>query len=178
MVTPIWSATWEIECCQPEAEVGYEWAVPIVFTPASEPWWTTYGGEATDAQRSLGTLTLEPIIERTTASGEVVATAGRLCFRMPSAPVGPTVGRLGVDAHSTGTISNDEVTIRGVVVRIELVPLRYERRDRMYVPVEQLEPIDAPSTLDRDKVTRRRRVPHSSEFVQPLLLIWIDPDDH
>jgi hypothetical protein len=31
VLLPIWSEGWEIDCCQPEAEAGGTWSVPIAF---------------------------------------------------------------------------------------------------------------------------------------------------
>jgi hypothetical protein len=89
-------------------------------------------------------------------------------------PDGPTIGRLTVDAHATDeSISNAEVTVQGTVAQVQVVPIRFELRDRMFVPVEQLEPVEARSTLDRASVTTSP-LSGAPEIVQPDLLVWLE----
>lgn len=68
MLIPIWAATWEIECCQPEAEVGKEWKVPVIFRPGADPWWVTdHGAGSTGEDGQLGVVRLEATSEEVDA---------------------------------------------------------------------------------------------------------------
>jgi hypothetical protein len=31
VIVPVWASSWELDCCQPEAEVGRHWSVPLAF---------------------------------------------------------------------------------------------------------------------------------------------------
>jgi hypothetical protein len=181
VIIPVWAASWELSCCQPEAKVGEEWAVPIDFVANADPWWVTdWGASATDEQRRLGLVTLTLTRVRSYDEGETRVAAGSLRFRMLDFPGGGrTSGRLRLDAHPTSEkISSDEVMLHGVVRRIDLVPLRYERGDNSYVPVAQLEAIDANSTLYRDAVDQWPVGDAPSHTItQPLVWVEVEPKD-
>ena len=167
---PIWSASWELDCCQPEAEEGGRWSVPIHFTPRAGRLW-----EVVETP-SFGGVDLA--VSRTTRPEDPcpVFASGPLRFRgIADLRDGEHHGRLAVDAHASGSAAPDEaVTITGVVAAVDLVPLRYELvGDRAYHAVEELPPVRVRSTLDRRELDQ---LPEGASFVQSDLLVWLDVD--
>jgi hypothetical protein len=60
MILPIWVASWELGCCQPEAEVGQSWAVPLRFTLGLTPWRATeFGIPLSPEQMSFGRVEVD-----------------------------------------------------------------------------------------------------------------------
>lgn len=172
MIVPVWAATWEIDCCQPEAEAGKEWRVPVVFRPGPDPWWVTAcGATATEEQRRLGLVRLDAVSEQVDEDlGQQLMTAGSVSFRA-EAGVGPGAieGRLHLDAHLDSARFRGRDEVRGVVERVDLVPLRYvERAERHWVPAEQLDPIEATSTRAREDLARP-----DGGHVEVQLLVWL-----
>ncbi len=176
MIIPVWAASWELSCCQPEATVGGTWEVPVEFVPRADPWWVAdWNAAATDAQRALGVVTLDLKRVRGRSGAETLAVSGPLRVRVREFPgEGVVSGRLAVDAHPDSQgIGPDEVTLRGVVHRVDLIPLRYERGKQAFVPVAQLESVGAHSTLDREMVDDRASRDGRSH-IEAQLLIWLE----
>jgi hypothetical protein len=183
MLVPVWSADWELECCQPEAEVGHEWVVPIALTLGPDPWWVAdFAATATDEQRALGRVVLDAAtVDPAESAGgsDVMMSGGPFRFRaMSGTPEGRLEGRLYVDAHPTDQgVSARDVAIRGVVERVELVPLRYRREAKTgtFVPASQLETISVESTRARDAY-RSDATGDATELVRAELLVWLRVD--
>lgn len=170
IVLPLWAATWELECCYPEASVGERWEAPVTLRPETDPWWVS--DHATEEQRTMGLVTLEPdLIHRD--NGGCMVEWNSLRFRIEEPPrSSPITGRLYLDAHAEfGDIDPAEVTIQGVVERMEMIPIRHrEWEERFFVPAEQLPAIDVTSTLERDRLQTRGG---SEGWIMPELLIWL-----
>lgn len=101
-------------------------------------------------------------------------TAGPISFRAATdVSAGVIEGRLHLDAHGDSPFrGRDEV--RGVVGRIQLVPLRYvEQAERHFVPAEQLDAVEVDTTLAREQLRSRE-----AEHVYVDLLVWLEiPDE-
>src|SRR5215831_4374175 len=149
MIVPVWAASWELSCCQPEAEVGTRWVVPISFNPKTDPWWVSdHGASATVAQRDYGVADL--MIRRDREAPRLLS-AGELRFYGPSdLAEGRHQGRFFVDAHSD---DHESIPGGGAVSAVDLVPIRFRLSDgaagrQMYVPSEQLDPVRVSSTVE------------------------------
>lgn len=164
---PVWSEAWEIDWCQPDAEVGKSWSVPLSFVPGVEPRWVTeFAASVPKAQRDLGVVSLDLHGER--AGERPLYHAGALVFGC-SDPLsdGSYTGRLWVDAHSSAA---DARTLTGTVSDVQLVPIRSERLGaRLFVPVAQLDPIRVSSTRERDRYEQRS----DHQEISPLLLVTV-----
>jgi len=157
MILPIWVATWELDCCQPDAVVGESWRASVFLHPGP-PWWVSeYGRRLPPEHDELGVLEVDVDVVRPAPAPEGAALA-----RVDGASIG-VVGLQGMGKHHlrgrcifeghTGPdgVALDEVECRGIVRRVRRVPLLYEPRGkRMWVPLAQLDPIDVHSTLGRD----------------------------
>jgi hypothetical protein len=152
VIVPIWISSWEIECCQPEASVGHEWVGPALWLRGSEPWWRKYVDAPLPPEvETLGVADLE---------GEVVVPAGSTdrpgVFRVGTleilVPEARTVGRqsirgrLHAQSHQGPTEPGFGLHCRGVVRRVRGIPLVYELRDVVKVPVAQGKPVELQST--------------------------------
>ncbi|HYO61393.1 MAG TPA: hypothetical protein VEU29_05795 [Actinomycetota bacterium] len=177
MLVPIWAATWELECCQLEAEAGKEWKVPVAFRPGRDPWWvTSYGATATQEQRQLGIARLDATaVEVDEDFGQQLMTAGPISFRAETGVrPGPIEGRLSLDAHVDPNPFRGRDLVRGVAERVQIVPLRFVKKtDRVMVPAEQLDAVEARSTTQRGDVLRWR----DEGLVDVDLLVWLKVGD-
>ncbi|MGH9280494.1 MAG: hypothetical protein ACRD12_20670 [Acidimicrobiales bacterium] len=158
MIIPIWVASWEIECCQPEAVVGQGWAAPFLKLLPPEPWWREYAsGQITAEIEALGVVDLDgEVVRESTDDAPAVFRSGavRVVVRGPLDPDATHVrGRLlfeGHDGPGVGPgVSHDKLECRGIARRVRGIPLLYELRDGTHVPVAQDEPVDLTSTADR-----------------------------
>ena len=144
MKLPIWIASWEIECCQPDAIIGKTWTTYPFLNPGTLPWWA---GHATtpipDDVISLGTIdmpgTVTTIDDQTTITyrGITIPIHGR-------ATTPPIHGRLIVDAHTP--LRNP---ITGRVQRVRGIGYQ---RTRSF-PVAQLRPLELRSTTPKREPT-------------------------
>ena len=157
MILPIWVATWELDCCQPDAVVGERWRGSVFLHPGPQWWVSEYNRQLPPEHKDLGVVELDVDVVRPTPAPEGAALA-----RVE----GVSIGVLGLQAmgkhHVRGTcifeghtgpdgVALEEVECRGIVRRVRRVPLVYEPRGRrMWVPLAQLDPIDVHSTLDRE----------------------------
>jgi len=172
VIVPIWIASWELGCCQPQAEVGKPWIVPVSFDPTTDPWWVVdHGAAATAEQRSYGVADLDV---RSENGAPGIYTAGPLRFHGPvDLTEGHHTGRLHVDAHSSD--DHQTVTTGGPVTAVDLIPLRFTLKERdgrgVYCPTEQLEPVRVGST--RDGSDLNDWVGEDTRVICELL-IWVD----
>lgn len=176
MIVPIWSASWEISCCQPEATIGQTWRVPLSVDIRDQPWWPSDTSDTSIEQ--IGRVSLD--IKRLTSRSDphpTFSAGGSLRFRGADDLMdGVHLCRLNVDAHPTDErFPIGQVTSGGTVVRVDLVPLRFELVERQsYQPVAQLPPISVTSTVSRRDVDEE---PHGDSFVSCELLVWVELDD-
>lgn len=173
MLIPVFAASWEIECCQPEAEVGRPWDVPVSFRVGVDPWYVAeFGATASHDVRARGRVKFDIEVVRTLGE-HVVATDGRVRFLMRSADIGATVtGRLSLDAHRETDAA--EAEIRGVVEMVELMPLRYRPRgEREFVPVKAGEPIVVSSSAER---YQRAGMTPGVGMLSHEILVWLKVD--
>lgn len=153
VIIPVWVASWEIECCQPEAVVGQEWAAPFLRLAPPEPWWLAHASAPIPPEvEALGVVELDGAVVRDAASGALATCrSGDLCIVTPSpmtADAGRIRGRLWFESHGGPGVSEDRLECRGVVRRVRGIPLVYELRERTQVPVAQAEPVDLASTTE------------------------------
>lgn len=179
MIVPIWAASWELDCCQPEAEVAAAWSVPLAFAAIGrlggpqDPWRELTAALPTERQRGvveLDILRLSPIGEPCPLWG-----AGPLRFLGHGLNEGRHVGRLGVDAHHTDDddieCPDRDVFCDGVVEAVHLVPIRYVRVGRRdYEPAEQLPAIPVASTRHRSEIDDE---PEGQQLINAELLITL-----
>lgn len=171
MIVPVWVAAWELDCCQPDAEVGSAWSVSLSFRPGIEPWWADeYGVVLSEEQRVLGRVDLD--VALVAAGDNPVYRSGSIHFHAPAELLpGPHTGRISLDAHPTDGHSLTQVTCSGMETAISVVPIRYERRGAQFEPADQLDQIPASTTLARDGV---RQSAVGDSLVTPELLVWAD----
>src|SRR5436309_12628213 len=55
---PVWAATWEFECCQPEAVVRHAWDAAL-FLHQPRPWWALADAAIEPAVCDLGVVELD-----------------------------------------------------------------------------------------------------------------------
>lgn len=171
MLVPVFAASWEIECCQPEAEIGEQWDVPVSFRAEVDPWYVTeFGAAASDEVIARGRVTLDIEVVRTIGD-YVVATDGRVYFLMQSADVAQNLtGRLWLDAHREPDAT--EAQIHGVVKMVELIPLCYRpREEREFVPAEAGEPITVSSSAER---YQRADLTPGVGMLSHEVLVWLE----
>lgn len=154
MILPIWVASWEIECCQPDAIVGQPWAAPFVRLGPPEPWWIGYADTPPPADvMELGVTELEGEVAKASTDqhpGVFRTEAFRVVVPGPlPADTRQLRGRLGFEGHDGPGVEDQRLDISGIVRRVRGIPLVYEVRDRMHIPIGQDAPVDVDSTTVR-----------------------------
>lgn len=154
MILPIWVASWEIECCQPDATVGEPWAAPFVLLMPPEPWWIEYVDIPPPAEvMELGVVELDgEVTSETTAEhpGVFQADTLRVVVRSPlTFGTRELRGRLSFEGHDGPGMPDKKLKVGGTVRRVRGIPLRYELRDRRRVPIGQDDALDIESTIVR-----------------------------
>jgi hypothetical protein len=140
MKLPIWIASWEIECCQPDAIVGTEWTTYPFVNAGSLPWWVEKATQPIPAEvAEFGTITLTGTIanhdDRTT-----ITTSGITLPIHGTPPKPPFDARLVVDAHTDTTFP-----VTGVVERV--LGIKYKRINGW--PIAQFPATELRSTSER-----------------------------
>jgi hypothetical protein len=155
----VWVASWEFECCRPDAVVGERWGGSLILDRA-QPWWSEYvEGALPDDVLNLGVTEFDGDVANPPRAVDAPAvatvgtarigvlgtvTSGRQRFR----------GRLQYEGHGGGPYDDvlDELDCEGVVRRVRGITYDYELRDtsegEMKVPVAQRSPVDMNSTGD------------------------------
>ena len=122
MKLPIWIASWEIECCQPDAIVGTSWTTYPFVNIGSQPWWAEHATQPIPAEiAELGTITLTGTIA-THGDRATITSRGLTLPIHGAAPKPPFVARLIVDAHTDKTFP-----VTGIVERV--LGINYQRKD-------------------------------------------------
>lgn len=145
MKLPIWIASWEIECCQPNATVGKTWTTFPILNPGTLPWWAD---DATtkipDDVIKLGTITMPGTLQ--TLDGRTTITNRGITIPIHGdAHTTPIHGRLIVDAHV-----ERRYPITGSVQRVRGIGYHY---DRTGLPVSQLPPVELRTTATHREPT-------------------------
>ena len=140
MKLPIWIASWEIECCQPDATIGTDWTTYPFVNIGSQPWWAEKATQPIPAEvAELGTITLTGTIanhgDRTT-----ITTRGITLPIHGETPSPPFSARLVVDAHTDTTFP-----ITGIVEHV--LGINYQRKNGW--PITQLPATELHSTSER-----------------------------
>jgi hypothetical protein len=155
VLVPVFVSAWEMDCCQPDATVGEEWTGNLFFYPP-KPWWLDEGGQG-DADPELGVIELDVDIRRSASSEEAMALvdAGDLLLGVKGLRGKGrrrVRGRVISEWHGPDPdgVKLAEVACQGLVRRVRLVPIEFERRgERSFYPVARLPAIDARSTSER-----------------------------
>lgn len=156
MILPVFVANWELDCCQPEARIGEEWTGCLFLDPPT-PWWVQDQNEGTSSEPGFGAIEVDVDVLRMATTDEAMALVDAGPARLG------VKGLRGTGRHRLrGRISSwwhgpdpegvqlQEVACRGVVRRVRLVPVEFERRgERSWFPVAELAPIDVRSTDER-----------------------------
>lgn len=156
MIVPVFVSAWEMDCCQPEATVGEEWTSGCLFLIPPTPWWAREG-ERASAEPELGVIELDVDVVRPAGTDESMALVDAGAVRMGVKGLRGTGrrrlrGRVMSDWHAPDVegVNLAEVAFEGLVRRVRLVPIEYERRgDRSWFPVAELAPVDVRSTRER-----------------------------
>ena len=182
VILPVWVATWEYECCQPDASVGAAWK-GSVFLHGAEPWWATEPSSLPPEVLQLGVVDLEVRVLRPAPGVGGAALVAADDIRLGAVGLdlsdGPQriVGRVVFEGHvGPGGVDLDEVECHGTVRRVRRVPLLRENRDGMWVPIRQLPPVDVDSTADRQRDGLPPQQPGATYVTDDLLVdVEIEP---
>ena len=157
VILTIWVSAWEMDCCQPDAVVGETWSACVLLEPA-EPWWYGQSNRSTPPPE-VGVVELELDVVRAapSADGYGLARLGAVSIGVKGAEaVGPqrVRGRLWNQWHGPDPdgLEFEETAVEGVVRRVRRVPIDYQRQiadTRSFMPVGELQPIEAHSTIER-----------------------------
>ena len=158
MILPVEVDGGDLDCCQPEAEVGQRWSVPVLFVPEADGdgrFETPLTPSQEEQERVVLDLSRVRGFEDDEFEIGLFESMG-LRFRGPrDLDDGVHAGRLRVDAHRADGAAIPAV-LSGVVARISLLPILYRRTDRQgYLPSRMLEAIPAQSSRDRIPLRER-----------------------
>ncbi|HEX2052784.1 MAG TPA: DUF6578 domain-containing protein [Actinomycetota bacterium] len=156
MQVPIWVSAFELECCQPDANVGEPWEASLVGLRPPEPWWAKHSPEPVpDDVLSLGVVDLEGTAASATlhTKAAIVDLGGYRVIVPNPVPPGPVRvhGRLWLDAHAHPELSHAAgLEWRGTVRRIRGIHLVYQPVTvYLAIPIRQQAAVDVLSTSDR-----------------------------
>lgn len=157
MLLPIWVASRELDCCQPEAAVGETWRIPMVYLSSADPWWANDASEPVPENvMTMGVVELEAEVESTSFSGQsAIASIGPARIVLPErAPEGPLSarGRLWLDAHVYSDVRGAPgLELSGTVRRIRGIRLVYEPVTvYLAIPKRQEAAIELSTTRERN----------------------------
>ncbi len=144
-----------MDCCQPDATVGEEWSGCLFLYPP-KPWW------AEDRERwgddpELGVIELDVDVVRSARSDDAMALVDAGDLRLGVKGLRGkgrrrVRGRVMSEWHGPDPkgVKLEEVACKGVVHRVRLVPIEFERRgEKAFYPIAQLAPVEVHSTSER-----------------------------
>lgn len=148
-------SAWEMDCCQPDATVGEAWSGCLFLLPP-RPWWVQRGDHWSD-EPDLGVVEFDVEVVRSAMADDAMALidAGPVRFGMEGLRGKGrrrVRGRVISEWHGPDPkgVKLEEVACEGLVRRVRLVPVEFERRgEKAFHPTARLAPIDVRSTSER-----------------------------
>lgn len=155
MIVPVFVSAWEMDCCQPDATVGEQWQGCLFLYPP-KPWWVQEGDQWSD-DPEMSVIELDVDVVRSATSDDAMALVDAGAIRLGIEGLRGkgrrrVRGRVSSEWHGPDPkgVKLEEVAAEGIVRRVRLVPIEFERRgEKAFYPVARLSPIEVRSTSER-----------------------------